>query len=107
MNRFLLGQLVFFGKTSGEVREALAGDRYIVREGFTWALHTVAGGDMIRAAHSVGGPSWVDMTPLERATRWAGRCCDCGAVLPLAMRATALRCDEHERAYKAATKRVA
>lgn len=102
MKRFLVGQVVFFGNTSGVVRDPLEDERWAVREHFTHRLFTVREDDMILAPHLVGPPSWIDMTPLERATVYHGRCCDCGVVLPLAIRATALRCDEHQEVYERA-----
>lgn len=103
--KFLVGQRVFFGNESGTVREQFGGRRYVVRETFSWKLWLVHEDELLldsSQARVPRAPSWTDMTPLERATRWVGRCCDCGAVLPLEIRATAIRCDEHQEVYQRA-----
>ena len=47
-------------------------------------------------------PVWQSMTPLQRAHRWSGVCCDCMATIPH----SAIRCDEHVRVYQEAVREV-
>lgn len=45
---------------------------------------------------------WQSMTPLQRAHRWSGVCCDCMATIPH----SEIRCAEHVRVYQAAVREV-
>lgn len=52
----------------------------------------------VRPAPTEQRPLWDDLPPIERAIDFPGRCCDCGASIPLA----AIRCKRHEYLYQSA-----
>lgn len=81
----------------GEVRmwnDAQPG-KYLVRDALSAKLRIVAEEHLREHPFY---PAWERMTPLERATRWVGVCCDCRKAIPYA----AIRCDEHDLAYRQA-----